>query len=157
MATSTAEDLFGRHYRDLYRFLLRMSGRRDVADDLVQEVFLRVVRALQDGGPVGHERGWIFSIARNLLADQHRRIRHEVVVVDEPVEQVKQATQGLSARLGESLALLAEADREVFLLREVGGLSYKEIADVCRCTTEAVRCRLHRTRETLRTILIDGR
>jgi RNA polymerase sigma-70 factor, ECF subfamily len=157
VANSTAEDLFGRHRRDVYRFLLRMSGRRDVADDLVQEVFLHVVRALQNGGPIGHERGWIFSVARNVLADRHRRSQREIVVVDEPLEQVKQATQGLSVGLAESLALLAEADRETFLLREVGGLSYQEIADVCGCTIDSVRSRLHRARVELRTTLIDGR
>ena len=157
MANSSAEDLFGRHHRDVYRFLVRMTGRRDVADDLVQDVFLNVVRALRNGGPVGHERGWIFSIARNLLADRHRRSQREIVTADEPPEQSTPATQALTVRLAESLDRLAEADREAFLLREIGGLSYQEIADMCGCTMDSVRCRLHRTRGALRAMLIDGR
>ena len=67
MATINPADVFARHHQDVYRYLVRMTGRRDVADDLAQDVFLRVVRALANGGAVGHERGWIFSIARNLL------------------------------------------------------------------------------------------
>jgi len=61
------EDVFARHHRDVYRYLVHMTGSRDAADDLQQEVFLPVVRALRNGGPIGHERGWVFSIARNLL------------------------------------------------------------------------------------------
>jgi RNA polymerase sigma-70 factor (ECF subfamily) len=128
-----------------------MTGRRDVADDLCQDVFLRVVRALANGGPVGHERGWLFSIARNLLADRHRRGEDQPRPVgDEPIQE---GTQGLAVDLVNALARLADADRDVFLLREVGGLTYEEIAEMCGCTVEAVRARLRRTRSTLRAML----
>ena len=85
MANSTAEDLFGRHHRDVYRFLVRMSGDRDVADDLVQDVFLRVVRALRNGGPVGHERGWIFSIARSVALAGGRNLIRANLALGPPV------------------------------------------------------------------------
>ncbi len=152
MAT-TPSDLFARHHRDVYRFLVRMTGRRDVADDLVQEVFLRVVRALANGGPVGHERGWIFAVARSVLVDRHRRGAREVDIADRAPEAAVQGTQDLACDLARSLAHLADADREVFLFKEVAGLSYEEIADVCDCTVEAVRSRLHRTRLALRAML----
>ncbi len=61
MAAINPAEVFVRHHQDVYRYLVRMTGRRDVADDLAQDVFLGVVRALANGGPVGHERGWIFS------------------------------------------------------------------------------------------------
>ena len=74
MDATTASDLFARHYRDIHRYLARMAGRPDVADDLAQEVFLRAVRALDAGGDaIGHERGWIFAVARHLLVDYRRR------------------------------------------------------------------------------------
>ncbi len=152
MAT-TPSDLFARHHRDVYRFLVRMTGRRDVADDLVQEVFLKVVRALANGGPVGHERGWVFSVARSVLADRHRERQREVDVVDRAPETAIRGTQDLAHDLGRSLAQLSDADREVFLLKEIGGLSYEEIAGACDCTVEAVRSRLHRTRLVLRAML----
>ncbi len=150
---ATPSDLFARHHRDVYRFLVRMTGRRDVADDLVQEVFLRVVRALANGGPVGHERGWIFSVARSVLVDRHRRSAREVDLADRMPEASVRSTQDLACDLAQSLAHLADADREVFLLKEVAGLSYEEIAGVCDCTVEAVRSRLHRTRSALREML----
>ena len=143
-------DLFARHHRDVYRYLVRMTGRPDVADDLSQEVFVRVVRALANGGPVGHERGWIFSIARNVLADRHRGQQREVTIVEESPEPAREGTQALAVGLSQALERLAAEDREVFLLREVGGLSYQEIAGICGCTVEGVRARLHRTRSALR-------
>ncbi len=64
MAGPTPEDVFARHHRDIYRYLVRMTGRPDVADDLSQDVFLRVVRALRNGGPIGHDRLSLLVAAR---------------------------------------------------------------------------------------------
>lgn len=152
-APTTANDLFARHHRDIYRYLARMTGSRDAADDLSQEVFLRVVRAMRNGGPVGHERGWVFSIARNLVVDAHRQRVRGIQVADEFAEPGRAGTQPLSVALAQALQQIPDLDREVFLLKEVGGLSYQEIAGLCSCTVEAVRGRLHRTRAMLRGLL----
>jgi RNA polymerase sigma-70 factor (ECF subfamily) len=153
VARSDPAGIFARHHQDVYRYLVRMTGRRDVADDLSQEVFLRVVRALANGGPVSHERGWIFSIARNLLADHHRRADVQGPLVENAPDPAQDGTQALAFDLARSFARLAEPDRDVFLLKEVGGLSYEEIAEVCDCTVEGVRARLRRTRVALRAML----
>lgn len=153
MAGPTPEDVFIRHRRDIYRYLVRMTGQPDAADDLSQEVFLRVVRALRNGGPVGHERGWVFSIARNLVRDRQRSQRTGPVMVETFNEPATAGTQALAFGLAEALAALADDDREVFLLKEIGGLSYAEIAVACNCSVEAVRSRLFRTRAALRTTL----
>ena len=153
MAANDPADLFARHRHDVYRYLVRMTGRRDDADDLAQDVFLRVVRAGANGGPVGHERGWIFAIARNVLADRYRDRQRDITLVENAPEPTREGTQTLAFGLTQSLARLSPADREVFLLKEVGGLSYREIGEVCGCSVEAVRARLHRTRATLRAML----
>jgi RNA polymerase sigma factor (sigma-70 family) len=149
----TAADIFSRHHDDVYRYLVRMTGRRDVADDLSQEVFVRVVGAIANGGPVGHERGWIFSIARNLVADRYRRGEHQRGPVENAPEPMQAGTQALAFELAQSFARLADSDRDVFLLKEVGGLTYEEIAEACGCTVDAVRARLRRTRVALRAML----
>ena len=146
-------DIFARHHKDIYRYLVRLTGRRDVADDLTQEVFLHVVRASANGGPVGHERGWIFSIARNVVVDRYRDDERQPVAAERAPEPSRDATQSLALDLAQSLARLGDADRDVFLLREVGGLSYEEIAQVCGCSVDAVRGRLRRTRVALREML----
>ena len=147
-----AEDIFARHHRDVFRFLARMTGNRDMADDLCQDVFLRVVRALQHGDPPTHERGWIFAIARHLLIDHRRHRRPGVDPADLRSASVS-ATQALAYGLSEALASLPDDHREVFLLREVAGLNYADIAAACGCSVEAVRSRLSRTRIRLRTCL----
>ncbi len=149
-------DVFARHYHDVYRYLVRMTGRPDVADDLAQEVFLHVVRAARNGGPIGHERGWIFSIARNLLVDRYREGARQLPTADNvhpAPEPAREGTQALAFGLAQSLGRLADEDREVFLLKEVGGLSYQEIAEACGCSVESVRARLHRARAALRALL----
>ena len=152
---TNAEDLFARHYRDVFRFLSHMTGRPDIAEDLVQDVFVRVVCALKNGGPVGHERGWIFCIARNLLADRRRDSQRRPETVA-PQESAAKGSQGLAFDLRQSLERLPEEDREIFLLKEVGGLTYQEIAEGCRCTIEAVRARLYRTRIALRAMMTSA-
>ena len=161
----TADELYGRHHRDIYRYLARMTGSPDAADDLSGEVFLRVVRGLQNGGPIGHERGWVFSIAHHVVSDVHRQRQRAVPVAAPsageaephsrlPLNEPRQeGTQALAVALGQSLQSLPEADRNVFLLKEVAGLSYQEIAQASGYTVESVRSRLHRARTTLRDLL----
>ena len=64
--------LFDRHHLAVFRFLRRMTGSPSVAEDLTQEVFLRVVRGLDGYDERSREVSWIFRIARNVLVDRHR-------------------------------------------------------------------------------------
>lgn len=149
---SKAEELFSRHHRDIYRYLAHMTGRKDVAEDLSQDVFVKIVGALKNGGMVGHERGWVFSIARNLLVDRYhaeRRLPPEINAEEPAMESI----QGLAFDLRQSLDRLPAADREVFLMKEVGGLTYQEIALVCESSVESVRSRLRRARIALRELM----
>jgi RNA polymerase sigma-70 factor (ECF subfamily) len=151
---TTASGLFARHYRDVHRYLARMAGRPDVADDLAQEVFLRAVSALEsDRQSIRHERGWIFAIARHLFLDYCRKEGTRAVAPAVGVEPVTDAGQDLAVQLAQALDRLLPPDRECFLLKEVGGLSYEEIASVCQCSTDSVRARLYRTRVALRGLL----
>lgn len=136
----------------MFRYLCRLVGQAEAARDLTQEVFLRVTRAGLPETDAGGERAWVFRIARNLglnfLRDGARRPSLPMPVTF--VEPRSAPTQELSMVLSEALADLADLDRDVFLMREVGGLSYEEIASACELTTTAVRSRLHRARQQLR-------
>ncbi len=133
----------------MFRYLCRVVGRPDTAQDLTQEVFLRVTRATVPAADAAGHKAWVFSIARNLglnyLRDGRRR-GQPVELLDSPLP----ATQDLALSIRAALGALAETDREVFLLREAAGLSYDEIASACDLSIEAVRGRLRRARETLR-------
>ena|SRR6476659_244002 len=139
-----ADVLFAAHRDRVFRYLSRFLGHGDAARDLTQEVFLRVTRGpvpkIDDAG----RRAWVFRIARNLALNHVRDDRRHALA--EPVDTTRPATQELSAAL-------PELDRDIFLLREVGGLSFEEIAGTSELTPAAIRSRLHRTRQQLRSTL----
>lgn len=147
-----AESLFALHRQGVFRYLCRVVGRPDTAQDLTQEVFLRVTRTrVPDADPSGH-RAWVFRIARNLVLNHVRdgvRRGQPIALVDSSTP----ATQEMAVAIKQAVAALAEVDRDVFLLRESAGLSYGEIAAACDLTVEAVRARLKRAREQLRDAL----
>jgi RNA polymerase sigma-70 factor (ECF subfamily) len=144
-----ADVLFAEHQQGVFRYLWRVVGQADAARDLTQEVFLRVSRAEVPAGPDAR-RAWVFTIARNLalnhLRDCRRRPETTALVDDTTLP----ATQELRVALSRALEGLSELDRDVFLLRESGGLSYEEVASACGLSLDAVRSRLHRARQQLR-------
>jgi RNA polymerase sigma-70 factor (ECF subfamily) len=101
--------------------------------------------------PVGR-RAWVYKIARNLALNHVRDGRRAPVGV-ELAEVFTPATQELSVALQKAIGALAPLDRDIFLLREAIGLGYGEIAAACDVTIEAVRSRLHQTRQDLRAAL----
>lgn len=146
-----ADVLFSAHRHQVFRYLCRLVGYRH-AEELTQEVFVRVTR-----GPVPdiddtRRRAWVFRIARN-LALNHVRDDRRRGVHGEITDTAAGPTQELAAALREALGRLAPDDREVFLLREIGGLGYDDIAAACSLTPDAVRSRLHRARQQLRAAL----
>ena len=149
-----AESLFAQHHTRLLRYLSRVAGETETARDLVQEVFLRVSRSAIPVGPDNQVAGWLFKIARNVALDHHRQQRRRPQTgLDSAPERAKDAQQEMAFALKRALERLADLDRDVFLLREVSGLSREEIAAACDLTTDAVRSRIHRTRLELRAAL----
>lgn len=145
-----ADLLFAEHERGVFRYLSRVVGCTDAARDLTQEVFLRVSRAQAPSTTDDARRAWVFSIARNLALNHLRDRRRRPEGAPPAVEQSQPATQELSLALTQALASLQDLDRDVFLMRESGGLSYGEVAHACGLTEDAVRSRLHRARQQLR-------
>lgn len=146
-----ADRLFAEHRDGVFRYLCRIVGA-DAAAELTQEVFLRVSRSVAPRSDDGSARAWVFSIARNLALNHVRDDRRHGV--GQPLaEHGTPARQELGAALREALGRLAPLDRDVFLMREAGGLGYDEIARACGLTPDAVRSRLHRARQQLRAAL----
>jgi RNA polymerase sigma-70 factor (ECF subfamily) len=153
-SVTTAESLFTEYHDRLLRYVSRAAGEREAARDLTQEVFLRVSRAAIPTAPDHQLAGWLFKIARNVVLDHHRqRQRRPETNLESAPETTKDAQQEMVLALKQALATLPDLDRDVFLLREVGGLSREEIATACELTPDAVRSRIHRTRLELRAVL----
>ena len=159
-SNADAEALFAAHQIGLLRYLRRAVGHPETARDLTQDVFVRIARSGTMPATDDERRAWIFRIARNLAIDHQRR--HDVRFADREArdadggtwhagrERGRPAAQDTSAAVNEALAALDPLDRDVFLLREAGGLSYAEIAAACDLTVSAVRSRIHRARLALR-------
>jgi RNA polymerase sigma-70 factor (ECF subfamily) len=154
-----ADVLFIAHRDGIFRYLCRIVGQED-ARELTQEVFLRVTRAGPPQTDEGGRRAWLFRIARNLALNHVRDDRRRGETVEIAADPSVQPTQPLAMALREALDQLSPVDRDVFLMREAGGLSYDEISFACQLTPDAVRSRLHRARLQLRGVLgerSDGR
>lgn len=158
--TEQAAGLFHRHRTRVVRYLRRAVGSDDVAEDLSQEVFLRVVRGLPSYEERQLETAWVFRIVRRVLAEHWRRpvagAGADVEEVDDGADSVP-ATQMLRVSLDQAIERLSPLNREILLMREVVGLSYDEIASALELSLAAVRNRLARTRETLQATVVFER
>jgi RNA polymerase sigma-70 factor, ECF subfamily len=153
-AAEIPEILFERHGRAIRLYLRRLTGSDDTARDLTQEVFLRVVRSGPEYGGPAPAAAWLFRIARNLFVDNRRHsARHPTVPL--PADASARPDQELRVDLQQALDALPAPDRDIFLLCEVGGLSYPEIASIVQSTVPGVRSRVYRARQALRARLVS--
>jgi RNA polymerase sigma-70 factor (ECF subfamily) len=146
--------------RRLFTFLLRLSRRRDVAEDLLEETWLRLVKHARGLRPDTRVGPWLFTVARNLYVSYVRaRLLEESAAASlmalwpsipdraSPFEEA--AASELQRRVERALTALPATSREILLLIAVAGLDHSDAADVCRITPEAVRQRLSRARRQL--------
>jgi RNA polymerase sigma-70 factor (ECF subfamily) len=152
-SVADAETLFTLYQDRLRRYLGRASGEVELARDLTQEVFLRVSRVSIPIAPDSQLAGWLFRIARNVALDHHRQRGRRPQEALGTFDRGKGASQETTVALNQALSMLPELDRDVFLMREMSGLSYDEIANACELTPDAVRNRIHRARLQLREVL----
>jgi RNA polymerase sigma-70 factor (ECF subfamily) len=150
VADARTSTLFTEHRQVVFRYLCRTIGHAETARDLTQDVFVRISGTRVPDADAAHLRAWVFRIARNLVADHFRRQQRRPETAMPAREAAGPASQETGAVVAEALAALAELDRDVFLMRELGGLSYEEIARACDLTRAAVRSRIHRARHALR-------
>ncbi len=155
--------LYNRYKDAVYGFCLKMLQDDQLAQDLMQETFLRVYENRDRLMKAGAFKSWMFTIARNQCLNQLRRDRREVSLEEgrEP-EPPFAKSPGPMSQLEKSeridlvnrcLDQLKPSYREVIILREYQNLSYKEIAAVTRSTLSAIKSRLFKARRKLAGIL----
>jgi RNA polymerase sigma-70 factor (ECF subfamily) len=168
------EELMLRYQNRLVTVLEHLVGGRDLAEDLAQEVFLRVYRARASYTPDARFSTWLFKIANNVATNalRNRSRRREVQFISQPTESggvrtlddVAQAASGLMpSRQIDKLELrevvrhavtqLNERQRLAVLLSKFEQMSYEEIAATMGISVQAVKSLLFRARETLRGVL----
>ena len=151
-------DLIGRFQRPVHALIWRMlAGRsRDRVEDLVQETFVRVLRALPGFEPGGAATlsTWILTIATRLALNELRRPElARLAEADEPAGEGDVARRQLAAAIAKGVAALPPDQRAVIVLREFHGLDYAEIAAALELDLGTVKSRLSRARAALREAL----
>lgn len=149
--------LFDRYQAPLFNFYSKMTQDRTVSEDLVQEVFLRILRYRHTYRPGTTFRTWMYQIARNTRLDQVRKVRPESPLTIEPIAASTNTSdaavrQQEAQLLQRALMQLPEDKREILVLSRFQELKYEEIARLLGCETGAVKVRVHRALQQLREI-----
>lgn len=146
------ERLLREHGDRLFRFARRMVGPAE-AEDVVQEVFLRVHRSIDSFDPSGSFPAWLFTIAHNLCRDRGRRAAPEHAELGEipgPAGRAGVENREIREALARAVAELPPDQKQVFLMREEAGLSFREIAQAIGCPLNTALGRMHYAMEKLR-------
>ena len=153
------DQLVDRHAAAVYAFVARFVGDRELAEDLTQEVWLRLLRRPEAFG--GHARltTWLFAVARNVCIDAARRAQRRQGETPPDLHDVPDPGPGVLARvagreLGELVAQAVDAlppeQREVFLLREQTPLTFQQIAEALELPRDTVKSRMRYALERVR-------
>jgi RNA polymerase sigma-70 factor (ECF subfamily) len=152
--------LFERHHRGVYQYCLQLTRSPATSEDLVQDVFLKLLQKASSFRGDGSCKAWIFNIARNVAFDHLRRAERRTTVDDEgdesvallvdhrSTEQVAAAEQNLSL-VARALAEIPAAAREVIWLGRFVFEDYDDLARALGCTVSAARVRMHRAMQQL--------
>lgn len=148
--------LFERYHVPLFNFYLKLSGNRPLSEDLVQEVFFRILKYRHSYRPDTPFRAWMYQIARNARLDHLRKRRPEtswepeMSPAVEPVDTAQQSQE--TALLRTALMQISEDKREALVLSRFQDLKYEEIAQMLGCEVGTVKTRVHRAMQELREI-----
>ncbi len=161
------EILYARHRQSLYRFLLGLSGKPELAEEVYQETWLSLIRSGSQPQGRATFRTWLFQIARNRLIDHWRKHGAHQPLHDSYDEQTHAVSDDASdpeqllslsrdsQRLDSALKALPADQREVFLLRAHGNLDLAQIASLTETPLETVKSRLRYAQQKLRRLLAE--
>jgi RNA polymerase sigma-70 factor (ECF subfamily) len=156
------ETIVQQHWRKVFNVAYKFVGRHEEAEDLVQEIFLKIFKSLNTFDRRANFQTWLISVSRNLCIDHYRSVRKERETIDQavdpeavtPAASEPGAIEALEQRdrvelLKEALAALPPALRTAVLMRDIQEMSYQEIAAVLRLPEGTVKSRINRGRTEL--------
>jgi len=153
----TTEQAWTQFHGGLHRFLLRRVGDADAADDLLQDIFLKVHTQLPDLRDPGRIHAWIYRVARNAVAD-HFRARRDAGPLSEMLpapERERDAVAELAPCIRSLISRLPVVDREALELTELGDLTQAELARQLRISVSGAKSRVQRARARLKAAVLE--
>jgi RNA polymerase sigma-70 factor (ECF subfamily) len=156
--------LFERHHRALFRYFQRLTGNREFSEDLVQDVYFRMLKyrhTYRDGNPF---TSWMYQVGRNAHLDGVQKRKGEAPLFEERMEEPASAEPDPSeilrrrqdlGLLRRALAALPVEKREVLVLSRFQNLKYEQIADILACDVGTVKVRVYRAIKALSQIFFE--
>ena len=153
--------LFERHHRALYRYFISMTRDLQISEDLVQDVFFRILRYRATYDPRQSFTAWMYQIAKNANVDRIRQRRGETIEIDdlsvgnrEPVSpgpdpETSAVREQDLKRVRQAMELLPPEKREILVFCRFQGMKYEEIAEVLGCGVGTVKVRVYRAMRAL--------
>jgi len=159
--------LFKRHYRSLYGFLYHMTHDKASSEDMVQNIFYRMLKYRSGNAGTGAFQTWMFHIARNVLKDHYKK-RQPAAVSDKMDGMTENLTDGQTVidqlerkqdqqQLYKAMELLKVEEREILTLSKFQELKYQEIAEILSISEGTVKVRVHRALNELKNIYQKNR
>jgi RNA polymerase sigma-70 factor (ECF subfamily) len=144
--------LFERHHRSVFNFFFRMTSNREQSEDLVQDVFFRMLKYRDSYQDKTSFTAWMYQVARSAHIDSYRKRRNESPWAEdqpEPVSREPMVDERIRKEqemklLQQALAALPEDKREVLVLSRYQNLKYQEIGQILGCEENAVKLRVFR-------------
>ena len=154
--------LYDTYKEKIYRFIYFRVSDEERAEDLANDVFMRIFDYIQKGNTIENFRAFLYQIARNLIIDFYRTRDHEALPIDEFIEENIPEKEDLEEKIDikldiekikESVKKLPDPYQEVIVLRFIEGMSFKEIARLISTTEDNARQRAHRGIKKLKKML----
>lgn len=158
-------ELYERYKKWLYNFFVQMNSDRDLSEDLVQNVFMRIMKYKHTYSEESKFTTWIFQIARNAQNDHFRKNAKSTNHLD--IEKVSysmesdfnhdsdQDRKDEKQLLRVAMQRLSEEKREVLVLSKLKEMKYREVGEVLKCSEEAARTKAHRALKELKSIYLE--
>ncbi|MDM5328497.1 RNA polymerase sigma factor [Neobacillus sp. CF12] len=154
--------IYSKYYLEVYRFLVCFSGNQNDAEDLTQEVFIRVLYNLSTFKNENNLKTWIFSIAKHVAVDHYRKKRFSSIFSEGFFKQIESSNKGpnelieqneMKMLIHEAISKLKPKYRAVVIFRGINELPVKETSKILNCSESKVKVDYHRAIKDLKKML----
>ncbi|MCM0623639.1 RNA polymerase sigma factor [Lysinibacillus sp. OL1_EC] len=152
-------EIYYNYYSDVYRFLICFSGNKSDAEDMTQEVFIRILKNLPSLNKKSKIKTWIFSIAKHVAVDNYRKKKIISFLTDGVLTKLESADKGPSEIMEQeeikriihsAISNLKPNYRTVVILRGINEFSIKETSEILQCSEAKVKVNYHRALKELK-------
>ncbi|MBK5278928.1 MAG: sigma-70 family RNA polymerase sigma factor [Bacteroidia bacterium] len=153
-----ASVLFDRYHRKIFNFLARMTMDRNLAEDLTQNVFLRMIKYRNSYREGNRFESWIYQVARNIFSDHYQANKNKhsgFIDIEKMSDKIEDHEEGAQQDererlLHRSMALLSEEQRELLVLTRFQQMKYEDVAAIMETSVANIKVKVHRAIAKLR-------